>query len=150
MAAKGQLFIMEVFIVTTIAILIVTVLFSIMAKISDFTTEEYQKEILAEEVANILILYQGDPRNWNSSLLPNSLGLARRRNLIDSEKISALNSTNYKELLGIYKRDAKFSIFVNDSKIWETGDVNESKSRVVVERNCVINSSPCKFRIEIT
>lgn len=155
--AKAQIYFVEVMVFLIAAVLVLTLFLYAMSLISTYRTDSLNKmERSAYEAANMLVLSRGDPSFWNSSInISNmtSLGLAQHRNELDNSKLAALaamNSTDYKTLLGLLPYNARVSVFSGGTLLYQTGSVNSSGDVVIVNRICVVNATPCNLRLEVS
>jgi len=148
---RGQSFSIELFLVSTAVILIVIFFVSTLAAINDFKARGQRTHLIAEDAASSLMLSRGYPFDWDLNVSnTQALGFALRRNVIDQQKLNALNATDYAELLGLAQYNVSINITSNGSQLFQTGYVNNSTSILQVERVCICNNSPCRVRLQVS
>lgn len=99
--------------------------------------------------AESLIKNQGEPRNWESTNASITfIGLADDENLLNSEKLSALNRTDYDSLRDYVLSTGDYQITVSNTSgiIYQTGRPPAGEVTVVrVDRLIMINNSYYTF-----
>jgi hypothetical protein len=148
---RGQSFSIEMFLVSTAVILIVLFFVSTFSSINEFKARSQRTHLIAEDAASSLVLSRGYPFDWDLNVSSaQALGLALRRNVLDPQKLNAVNATNYAELLGLPQYNVSINITSNSSQIFQTGYVNSSANVIQIERVCVCNNSPCRVKLQVS
>jgi len=150
---KGQIFTPD-FIVATVTFL------AIMVMLYTHTENVYERLNTQEEliyyenlvsVTDLLLLYHGYPKYWNTSNVE-VLGLAERPNYLNKTKVEMLSSMSdakIKQLLGIEGMNFYFSIENSTDKIVEKGstDWSGAENLYIVNRNAVMNGTSVKLKL---
>jgi hypothetical protein len=149
---KGQSYSIELIIF--VILLIELILFFIYFMNYIYSIEfEKKGKLIADEIANFLVLSPGVPRNWEETGNASVPGISYRRNIIDYNKLNALNQTNYTEVLKTYRFETKISLISNGTVLYQIGNITNSSKIYVRERVCVFENSssklPCILKIEI-
>ena len=147
---RGQVFFIDAIVVSMAVMLILILLLFSLSLVENLRKKSDKMSETAENAANILLLTNGDPPDWWASVQNiNSLGIGKRRNIIDSEKLNLLNTTNYRDLLSLRTYQFRINITINSTSIYQMGNISNASELVVIERLCIINDSYCKMKIEI-
>ncbi|MFH1390953.1 MAG: hypothetical protein ABIH20_01440 [Candidatus Diapherotrites archaeon] len=163
-STKGQIFSVDMILAAIVFLFIIT-------STIVFSNEINNNVILAEKdnlrketaitAASALVYSSGSPANWeNLADLNNvsSIGIAKTRNFLDSEKVSKLvdlNQTNYsavKYLLGVSKYGLKISVLnlQDKSVLAEFGLEPESDDSVsAVNRFAYYNGQDVLIRVKV-
>jgi len=149
--AKGQSFLIEMFLISTAVIMLVMFFFLTLNAINIYKTKTLRANLIAEDAASTLLLSRGYPADWDQNVSnTQALGLALRRNTLDMAKLRMFNQTAYSELLGLGAYNISLNITSGTSTIFQTGFINSSTSVIQVERVCIYNNAPCKLRLQVS
>ena len=150
---KAQIFTPD-FIVATVTFLVIMVMLYTHTE-NMYERLNTQEELIYYEnlvsVTDLLLLYHGYPKYWNTSNVE-VLGLAERPNYLNKTKVEMLNSMSdakIKQLLGIEGMDFYFSIENSTDKIVEKGtmDWSGAENLYIVSRNAVMNGASVKLKL---
>jgi len=151
---RGQTFSIELFILSMSVILILTIFLFALSTINDFKTkvdENDRRNYILTEVSNILLLSKGYPYNWEKDTTNvSALGIVKRRNIINFQKISSLNETDYITLLSLYYYNVSINVTWNGQLHFIGWSNSTAENIAIVRRNCIVNNTLCIFEIEVS
>ena len=151
---KGQMFMIELIIMIIATLIIVVLYLQLLGDINRYRGTDERLPFVVRDAANGLILTRGYPADWDQYASNESrvgaLGLISRRNVIDNAKLSMLNSTNFGYFLGIEKYNISITITQGIFTRYSTGTIDDSTSKILVERTCLYNNTPAIFRIIVS
>jgi len=144
---KGQTFLIDIFIFLISSIFVILLFLYMISAVNTFRLQDERMQKGIENAADIL-LSQGDPINWESNLSNiHILGLADRRGRIDASKLSALNQTEYTDILSLNPYNVSINLLKNGSQVYSTGWYNSSARVAITERIVLYNNSAYLLRI---
>jgi len=149
---KGQTYSIEL--IVFVLLLIELILFFIYFVNYVYSVKfEERGKLITDEISDLLVLSPGMPRNWETIGNISTPGISYRRNVIDYDKLNALNQTNYTEVLKTYSFEVRISLISNGSVIYQIGNISNSTKIYTRERICIFENSsstlPCILKIEV-
>ncbi|MFH1773585.1 MAG: hypothetical protein ABH874_01325 [Methanobacteriota archaeon] len=122
----------------------------------------YSMQRQVSDAADVLIKTPGVPPDWNSTIAPVTVGLAKYNStedriyshILDSEKIGAMNSDYIKQLLKGYRYFNLSIQSINESvvfsKVLSSGPKASVSNIVVVRRNAFLSNVTNSTEVSIT
>mgnify|MGYP000163601491 CR=1 FL=1 len=149
---KGQTYSIELIIFVLLLIELILFFIYFVNYVYSIKFEEKGK-LITDEISDLLVLSPGMPRNWETIGNISTPGISYRRNVIDYDKLNALNQTNYTEVLKTYSFEVRISLISNGSVIYQIGNISNSTKIYTRERICIFENSsstlPCILKIEV-
>ncbi len=149
---KGQTYSIELIVFVLLLIELILFFIYFVNYVYSIKFEEKGK-LITDEISDLLVLSPGMPRNWETIGNISTPGISYRRNVIDYDKLNALNQTNYTEVLKTYSFEVRISLISNGSVIYQIGNISNSTKIYTRERICIFENSsstlPCILKIEV-
>jgi len=147
---RGQVYMVETITVLIVSMIILVTSFSILSGINSYRAATDRTMNAVEDATDSLMLSRGYPPDWDQNAPQASvLGIALRRNVIDSAKLNSLNLTDFSALMGLERFNVSVSIYSGGIQVYQVGSVNSSTSITLIERTCAFsNGTPCTLRVQ--